>query len=388
MKRRVLKVVLAGLGVLLAGAALVAFIVVRPVTVEVARPAPAVPVQVFGLGTVEARIVSKVGVEVAGTLIELSADHGDRVRAGDVLARLDTADQEARVERARAGVESAEAALKQTEAAVARARTVLAQKKQANARKQALLARQTASVETAEAAQMEADVAAADVTVALGDVEVARAALAEARAEESQERVRLAQHVLIAPYDAVVVERMKERGSVLAAGASLFTLVAPETVWALAYVDESRAGAIRVGQPAEIRLRSLPNRTFHGKVARIDIESDRVSEERRVSVACDDCPDTFHLGEQAEVLITTGVLKDTILVPETAIETLNGATGTVWVVKDGSLHRRRVTFGERTLDSRLAVTDGLAPDARLVTVLSPGLREGRLARVADEEAPE
>jgi len=388
MKRRVLKVVLAGLGVLLTGAAAVAFVVVRPVTVEVARPAPAVPVQVFGLGTVEARIVSKVGVEVAGTLVELSADHGDRVRAGDVLARLDTADQEARVERARAGVESAEAALKQTEAAVARARTVLAQKKQANARKQALLARQTASVETAEAAQMEADVAAADVTVALGDVEVARAALAEARAEASQERVRLSQHVLIAPYDAVVVERMKELGSVLTAGEPLFTLVAPETVWALAYVDEARAGAIRVGQPAEIRLRSLPGRTFTGRVARIDIESDRVSEERRVSVACDDCPETFHLGEQAEVLITTGVLKDAILVPETAIETLNGATGTVWVVNGGSLHRRRVTFGARTLDSRLAVTDGLAPDARVVTALRPGLREGRWARVADQEAPE
>ncbi|MBE0530111.1 MAG: biotin/lipoyl-binding protein, partial [Rhodospirillales bacterium] len=123
MKRRVLKVVLAGLGVVLASAGVAAFVVVRPVTVEVARPAPAVPVQVFGLGTVEARIVSKVGVEVGGTLVELSADHGDRVRAGDVLARLDAADQEARVERARAGVESAEAALKRAEAAVARART-------------------------------------------------------------------------------------------------------------------------------------------------------------------------------------------------------------------------------------------------------------------------
>ncbi len=388
MKRRVLKVVLAGLGVVLASAGVAAFVVVRPVTVEVVRPAPAAPVQVFGLGTVEARIVSKVGIEVGGTLVELSADHGDRVRAGDVLARLDSADQEARVERARAGVESAEAALKRAEAAVARTRTVLTQKKQANARKQALLARQTASVEAAEAAQMEADVAAADVAVALGDVEVARAALAEARAQESQEQVRLFRHVLIAPYDAVVVQRMKELGSVLAAGEPLFTLVAPETVWALAYVDEGRAGAIRVGQPAEIRLRSLPNRIFTGRVARIDIESDRVSEERRVSVACDDCPETFHLGEQAEVLITTGVLKDAILVPETAVETLNGATGTVWVVNGGSLHRRRVTFGERTLDSRLAVTDGLAPDARLVTVLSPGLREGRLARVADEEAPE
>lgn len=64
-------------------------------------------------------------------------------------------------------------------------------------------------------------------------------------------------------------------------------------------MDESRAGGVEVGQAAEVRLRSLPHETFAGHVARIDIESDRVSEERRVHVACDRCPPRFHLGEQA-----------------------------------------------------------------------------------------
>lgn len=386
MKRRALRALAVALGIGLAAAAVAAFAVVRPLPVSVAGPIPQVSVQVFGLGTVEARILSKVGFETGGALVALAADQGDRVRSGDVLARLDAAGQQARVEKARAGVASAEAALKRAEAAVVRARTVLAQKKQANARKQALLARQTASVEAAEAAQMEADVASADLAVAASDVEVARSALAEARALEAQERVALSQHVLTAPYDAVVVERRKELGSVLAAGEPLFTLAAPKTVWTLAYVDEGRAGAIRVGQSADIRLRSLPNRVFHGTVARIDIESDRVSEERRVYVACSECPEAFHLGEQAEVVVTTAVLDEAVLVPETAVSGFDGTTGMVWVVNDGSLHRRRVTFGERTLDSRLVVVDDLAADARVVTTLRPGLREGRWARVAEDGA--
>ena len=61
-------------------------------------------------------------------------------------------------------------------------------------------------------------------------------------------------------------------------------------MWALAYVDESRAGAIKEGQPAEVRLRSLPQQVFPAKVVRIGLESDRVSEERRVYVKCDVCP--------------------------------------------------------------------------------------------------
>ena len=279
---------------------------------------------------------------------------------------------------------STEAAVKRAEAVVSRARTVLVQQKQANLRKQALLARQTVSVEAAEAAQMEADVADADLAVAISDVEVARAAIADAKAQYALEKVLLDHHVLKAPYDAIVVQRHKELGTVMTAGEPMFTLVAAETVWALAYVDEGRAGSIRLGQPAEIHLRSLPRLTFQGHVARIDIESDRVSEERRVYISCDQCPESFHLGEQAEVYITTNVLEKAMLVPETAIERLDGSKGMVWTVEDGALHRRKVAFGNKTLDSRLEIVDGLPSGARVVAVLQPRLREGRSASVVEE----
>lgn len=81
------------------------------------------------------------------------------------------------------------------------------------------------------------------------------------------------------------------------------------------------------------------------------------------------------------------MLERALLVPEVAILGFDGTHGTVWTVEDGVLHRRPVTFGERTLDSRLEITQGLVDGARVVSVLRPGLREGRWAKVTEAGAP-
>src|SRR3546814_17307277 len=76
------------------GLAVFLFVFMRPLPVEVVRTTDRVPVEVFGLGTVEARILSRVGFEVGAALVELTADHGDRVKQGEVLARLHSGEQE------------------------------------------------------------------------------------------------------------------------------------------------------------------------------------------------------------------------------------------------------------------------------------------------------
>lgn len=359
----------------------------RAVVVKVAVPERDVPIMVFGLGTVEARVLSDVGFEVGATLTELNADHGDRVSKDTVLARLRDSEQQARVAKAEAGVVNGEAAVNMAQTVVEQARTVLAQRQQTNRRLQRLQAQNTVSDEAAEDAQLQQDVAAAELAVALTEVKVAQARLADARAQLEYDNVLLDQHVLRAPYDAVVVKRHRELGSVLNAGEPVFTLVDTATVWALAYVDESRAGDIRVGQPVEIRLRSLPRTEISGQVARIDIESDRVNEERRVYVVCNQCPGSFHLGEQAEVLITTTVIEEATLIPETAVEEFDGASGKIWVVNDKQLQLLAVQFGSKTLNGRLVITTGLPDGATPVTELHSGLHEGRRAKVATQETP-
>jgi HlyD family secretion protein len=106
----------------------------RPVAVQVVETARDVPIQVFGLGTVEAQILARVGFETAGTLVALRADHGDSVKASTVLARLDSREQEARVAQARAVVKQAEAAIEQAMANVERADALLKEKTLTNVR--------------------------------------------------------------------------------------------------------------------------------------------------------------------------------------------------------------------------------------------------------------
>jgi HlyD family secretion protein len=358
---------------------------VRPIQVEVLDVQRDIPVQVFGLGTVESRVTSKVGFKVAGVLTDLLADQGDCVAKGGVLARLDSREQEARVSRAKANVEQAKANLDRALAAVAKAEASYANAKNINDRRQTLLQHNNVSVEAAETAKATLDIAEADLNLAQSDIEVARAAMRDAQAQEQLERVTLDLHTLTAPYQARVIVREKELGTALAAGEPVFSLVDCKTIWVLAYIDESKAGEIVVGQPAEIALRSLPGRRFQGRVARIEIESDRVNEERRVNVIFDQVPQDYHLGEQAEVYITTTRLSHTLLVPEVAIEDLKSDRGTVWTVEDGRLARRDVTLGHRMLDGRIEILDGIPDGARVLASLPSGLRVGR-ATVAGEQS--
>ncbi len=359
----------------------------RPVAVQVARPERDVPVKVYGLGTVEAQILSDIGFEVGAALAELHADHGDRVPKGKVLARLHSAEQEAKAAKAKAGVANAEAALAAAEAAIAKSRAILAQKEAVNRRRQALLGRQVTSAEAAAEAEKEEAVARADVASAEANILVAKAHLEDARSQHAFEKVLLEHHELAAPYDALVVKRHRELGAVLKAGETLFTLIDPTSVWALAYIDEGRAGEVRLGQPSEVKLRSRPQDVLRARVTRIGIESDRVSEERRVYLKCEQCPESVHLGEQIEVFITTGVLDRALLVPEHAIRGFDGASGRVWTIEKGRLQQRTVKFGARTLDGRVAVAEALPEGVQLLVSEPKGIREGRAARVMTEGAP-
>ena len=353
----------------------------RPLDVRTIAAARDVPVQIFGLGTVEARVTSRVGFKVSGVLKELHADLGDRVASGTVLARLDFREQQARLGRAQAGVAQTQASILRAEAGIERAQAAYANAVTTSERRQALLARHDVSTEAAEAAKAAMDITRAELDVARSDLAVARAAAADARASAQLEEVTLDLHTLTAPYDAVVLARLKEPGSALAAGEAVFTLIDPTTVWVLAYVDEGRAGGLRVGQPAQIVLRSAPKQRLAGHIARIQIESDRVNEERRVEIAFDRIPDDFHIGEQTEVFITTGILPYAVLAPDTALDGATSDHATVWTLEDGHLARREVGLGARLLDGRREMTTGLPEGVGVLAVPPARAWEGRSAKV-------
>lgn len=359
----------------------------RPISVRVAAVERNVPVRVFGLGTVEARVLSKIGFEVGATLTELHADHGDRVTKGQVLARLSLGEQEAKVAKARAALDIATVNITRAEANLAKARAVLAQKQEANRRKQALVSRDIVSEQVAEEAVRDEAVAKADVVVAESEIVGARAQLTDAKAQVQFEETLLRHRTLVAPYDAIVIERHKELGTVVKAGDPIFTLIASGSYWGLAYVDEARAGFISEGQKVDARLRSRPQESFTGKVERIGLESDRVTEERRVYIKGENPPPRVFLGEQVEFWITVATLEKALLVPAAAVHGYDGRQGNVWTVEDGELHRRLVKFRHRTEDARLEIADGVPEGAHVIVNLDSGFKEGRAARVTEAKLP-
>lgn len=362
-------------------------LIMGPVKVPVAAERRDVPVEIFGLGSIEARVISKVGFKVAGVLVELKVDQGDFVPRGGVLARLDDREQAARLGKAVATIEQAKAGLQKAQAGVAKAQAVLANARRIDQRRAALVEKGTVSVEAADTAHATMATAEADLQLANSDVEVAKAAIKDADAQQQLEAATLGLHTLIAPYDALVVSRQREPGSVLAPGEPVFTLLDAGSVWALAYIDENRAGDVALGQPATILLRSQPGRRYSGHVVRIDIEADRVNEERRVYVAFDQRPEDFHLGEQAEIAITVARLDRALLVPEAAVEQQRGDRGTVWTVEAGRLEQREARLGHRLLDGELEILGGIPVGAEVVTQAVAGLRIGRTASIAASAAP-
>lgn len=352
----------------------------REIPVRTVAPEQNVEIRVFGVGTIEAQVVSKVGFQIAGKVVALEADQGDMVKAGSLLAKLDDDAQRAKLRRSEAGQRQAAANLAKVEAQRGRAEISYQQKKSINARRQTLAGRGSVSQEAAEDAQAAEEIALGDARIIEADTKVAAVLQEDAASQRQLDAVVLAQHELRAPFDARVIARSRELGSVANAGEAVFTLIAPDSVWVRAYVDEALAGGLAVGQRALVRLRSDMNNLFEAEVVRIDQENDRLTEERRVYVRCRACDPRHqlrYLGEQAEVEIVKATASG-LFVPLKFVEGYGGRSGTIWSLHNGRLARQAVQFGERLLDGRVHIVSEVRGE--VVADDRADLREGRAAR--------
>ena len=103
-----------------------------------------------------------------------------------------------------------------------------------------------------------------------------------------------------------------------------------------------------------------------------------------MAITFDRIPDSFNLGEQAEVYIRTVRLPQALLVPEAAIEGLGQGRGTIWTVVGEHLQKREVTLGHRLLDGRYEIAGGLPDNVLAVNQSRSGLRIGRAVKIATE----
>lgn len=321
--------------------------------------------QRFGIATVEAQRSWALGPTATARLRSLAVDVGDRVQAGQMLAEMDLVDLDERLRALDASV--ARAASQQQAAAAlaadAAARLALAR---ANHQRNVDLARQqfisTGALEgrEQELRSAQAALAGAESNIQASQLDAQRLAAERAGLKEQRERLRLR-----APADAVVVAREGEAGATVVAGQSVFKLVDPASLWLRVRIDQGQSAGLAVGTPAQVVLRSQPQQTHAGRIARLEWLADSVTEERLVLVAFDAVPDAVSIGEMAEVTLQLPASPSGLRVPSASVQSWQGRSG-VWRLQGGQTEFVPVQVLARGADGQvlLQAADPALPLAR------------------------
>jgi HlyD family secretion protein len=252
-----------------------------------------------------------VASKIASRLVELGAREGDRVKAGQVVGRLECRDQEATLSAAKARLaaaeaqrEAAHAAVKQAEktAQVAAAQIVAARAQEQvvavdqeraqkdlgraeslhatgavsdatydaeSLRAKGLERQRTLVAANARTAEASSAASQAAVRTAAAQVAAAEGQVAAAKADLDRAQLAADECKLVAPRDGIVTERLYEPGAVLPAGARVLTVIDLSVVKVVFFLPNAELGRVSPGAPAELSVDAYPGRVFSGKIRRI-----------------------------------------------------------------------------------------------------------------------
>jgi HlyD family secretion protein len=338
---------------------------------------------VFGIGTVDARLTYAIGPTQAGRVLKVFADQGDKVAAGKVLGEMDPVDLEQKVTGAAASVSKAQSSLLAAEALVRDTASRRNLARNSADRYNALFKANAISQEAVDVKNNEANAAQSAHESALAALEAARGEVARANADYAAFVSQRNNLQLVSPVDGLVVSRDAEPGATVVAGQSVFRLIDPATLWIRTRIDQGRFQGIAVGQPAMIVLRSRPDKQLAGKVVRLEVQADSVTEERFVNVAFNEAPGVLPLGELAEVTIEFPPVADALVVPAAAVKKQGKQNG-VWLVEGGALRFQPVEIGAQSLDGKVQILKGISLQDYVVVYSQQLLRDGMKVRAVKQ----
>lgn len=298
-----------------------------------------------------------VRAKAAGTLLALDVAEGQRVRAGQPLGRLDTAELAGRVAERSAQLESARAALAQAE-------------------------RQHASNERL-AQQQFISTNALDSSRAA--VETARAALNAAQASLDTVRVGLRDASLVAPIGGIVARRQVVAGEKLAPEQPVLTIVDLANLELAGSVGTHEVSRLAPGMPVQVRVEGVDT-PVAGRIARIAPAAEPGTRSIGVAIALPNAQERLRAGQYAVARVTLADEAERLTLPLTAVGSTGGQDH-VWVIENGVLARRAVTLGRRDeREGRVEVLAGVPPASQVLAARFDNLREGAKASVAASKA--
>ncbi len=340
-------------------------VVVRPV-VAVAAEADTKASQSSLPGTIESRYSTPLSFRVGGKIIERRVRLGDRVKAGEIVARLDPADNTKNAASAAAQLSAAQHQLTYAEQQVTRDR--------AQAQENLISRAQLEQTENAYAAAL------------------AQRNQAQAQAALSQDQLKYT--TLVADKAGVITAEQADTGQNVSAGQAVYNLAWSGEIDVVSDVPETSLGALAVGQTATVTIGALSGKTFTARVREVSPAADAQSRTYRVRLTLESPTPEVRLGMTADVAFAqaaassaSGTPAQSFTLPSTALFH-TGKLPAVWIVKaDNALELRRVEvsrYGERTV----TVSQGISAGDRVVWQGVHTVSAGEKVRVVAPLHPE
>ena len=227
---------------------------------------PPIPAGIaFGNGRLEADEID-IDTKYAGRIAELFADEGDMVKAGQMLARMDTQDLAASLKKSQAQVTQAQRAVEEASANLAQQKTQVLLAKQEYDRAAYLVQRSFQTREVLDQRQQQLDGANALLNAAEARVTQSQSALDAATHDVELYTVQIADNTLVAPRDGRIQYRVANIGEVLAAGGKVFVMLDTSYVYMDIYLPTEAAGKVKFGADSRILLDAYPNVAVPAKV--------------------------------------------------------------------------------------------------------------------------
>ena len=334
--------------------------VLRPIRSTAAEPAGASLVAIAGV--TKASLDSRLSFRVAGTIDRLQVGVGDRVGKGKVLARLDPADFELEVERARASLAQVEALQRQAAAEYDRVR--------------GLYENDNASKSNLDTARANADTAGAQVTAA-------RKALEQAERQLSYTTLR-------APESGAVAAVLKEVNEIIGQGETLLRLTSDSTPEVELGVAETMISSLTSGMPVEISVAAIGGQTLPGRVYEVGVATAEDSATYPVTIRFDQGNPGLRSGMAAEVRfrLADRISGNAARVPQVAVgEDRDG--NFVFVVErtgeaEGVVRRRQVELGRPSDAQSIEILGGLEVGEVVATAGVRRLTDGTRVKLLPE----
>ncbi|WP_291986766.1 efflux RND transporter periplasmic adaptor subunit [Luteitalea sp.] len=305
-------------------------------------------------GTLAPKTQATVRAEIGGSVLTVTAEQGQAVRRGQLLARIEARTADEAVSSAESSVRSQEQALDLAKRELARAQTLV----------------------TAGA------VAERAVEGARNEVVRLESELASARSRLSNARKALGDATVTAPISGIVAERPVNAGDVVAPGTALYTIVDPSSIQLEASLPSESLSRVRVGAEVAFQVRGYPDQQFTGKVERISPTADPTTRQVPLWVTVDNRSGRLVAGLFADGRVTQASRRG-LIVPLSVIADMD-TQPTVLRIRGGKVEKTTIRLGlVDAQNERAEVVDGLSEGDVLLTGVAQGVTPGTQVTVVD-----